>query len=68
MTTDTTNYGPGMDYTGTVNYSLPPRGVAFGKPDPGMRNHDCWVDGHSFDGGLCIYCYANIDRSAESHE
>ena len=66
MTSKTTRYGPGMDHTGTVNYALPPRGVAFGKPDPGMRNHDCRIDGHSFDDGLCIYCYARIDDDEDA--
>lgn len=54
-------FGPGMDEAGTVNYALPPRGRAFGRPAAGLRNYDCRKDGHEDPDltGSCIHCDAN---------
>lgn len=63
-------YGPGMDETGRVNYDFPPRGVAYGKPSPGLRNHDCRVDGHRDpdNSGLCIHCSVSLGGEDEDDE
>jgi len=54
----TIEFGPGCDETGKVNYDLPPRGVSYGRPPKGLRNHDCKVDGHEDPdwSGSCIQC------------
>lgn len=63
------SFGPGADETGRVNYALPPRGVAGGRPPRGLRNWDCRQDGHEDpdNSGLCIHCaHAIGEESATS--
>ncbi len=54
--------GPGRDSEGKYNPALPPRGISFGKPPIGLRNHDCKLDSHRDpdNSGLCIHCAVRL--------